>query len=80
MHRYVVLLILSFFSWQMTLAQAAAPAQQSATYEDEYALYQKANGETNAVQKKALIMEFVKKYSKSDLDTHISGPVRSVLQ
>lgn len=72
MHRYVVFLILSFFSWQMTLAQANGAAQ-SATYEEEYALYQKANAETNAAQKKALLMEFVKKYKKSDLDTHISG-------
>jgi len=72
MHRYVVLLILSFFSWQITLSQANG-AQQSATYEEEYALYQKANGETNAVQKKALIMEFVKKYSKSELDPHVSN-------
>jgi len=70
MHRFVVLLILSFFSWQMTFAQAGAA--QSATYEEEYALYQKANGEANAVQKKALVMEFVKKYSKSELDTHVS--------
>jgi len=72
MHRYVVFLILSFFSWQITLARAS-DAQQSATYEEEYALYQKANGEASSVQKKALIMEFVKKYSKSDLDTHVSG-------
>jgi len=72
MHRFVVLLILSLFTWQITLAQTSG-AQQSATYEEEYALYQKANGETNAVQKKALIMEFVKKYSKSDLNTHVSN-------
>jgi hypothetical protein len=72
MHRYVVFLIFSLFTWQVTLAQASG-AQQSATYAEEYALYQKANDETNAVQKKALIMEFVKKYSKSDLDTHISN-------
>ncbi len=72
MHRSVVLLILSLFTWQISLAQASG-AQQSATYEEEYALYQKASGETNAAQKKALIMEFVKKYSKSDLDSHVSG-------
>ncbi|MFB3905694.1 MAG: tetratricopeptide repeat protein [Acidobacteriota bacterium] len=64
--------MLYLVSWQIISSQASA-AQQSATYEEEYALYQKANGETNAVEKRALLMQFVKKYSKSELDTHISG-------
>ncbi|RPI24540.1 MAG: hypothetical protein EHM61_16810 [Acidobacteria bacterium] len=72
MLRYGALLILSLFSWQFSLAQANA-TQSSPTYEQEYALYEKANAATDSGQKKALLLEFVKTYKKSDLDSHISS-------
>ena len=48
------------------------PAQQSDTYEQEYALYQKAQQETDPSKQRALCLEFVKTYEQSQLDEHVS--------
>lgn len=47
-------------------------AQQSDTYEQEYALYQKAQQETDPSKQRALCLEFVKTFKESQLDEHIS--------
>lgn len=48
------------------------PAQQSATYAQEYEMYQKAQQETNAANQKALVLDFVKKFKESQLDEHMA--------
>ena len=47
-------------------------AQQSPTYAEEYALYQRAQAETNQQKQKELALEFVRTYKQSELDPHIS--------
>lgn len=47
-------------------------AQQSPTYAQEYALYQQAQGETDAAKKKQLVLDFVSQFKESELDPHIS--------
>lgn len=50
---------------------AGTAAQEGDTYAAEYDLYQKAAQETNMTQRVALIMEFVQKYEKSQLDPNV---------
>jgi hypothetical protein len=47
-------------------------AQQSPTYAEEYALYQQAASETSAAKQKDLVLQFVGKYKKSELDSHVA--------
>jgi tetratricopeptide (TPR) repeat protein len=46
--------------------------QDSPTYAAEYELFKKAEGETNAAQREALITEFIKTYPESVLDPNVS--------
>lgn len=46
--------------------------QQSATYAEEYALYQQAQAESNPTQQKQLCLQFVQKFPKSELDAHVA--------
>lgn len=55
-----------------TFLNTPAVVQQSATYAEEYALYQQAQAETNAAQQKQLVLQFVQKYQTSELDAHIA--------
>lgn len=45
---------------------------QAAASLDEYALYEKAEQETDAAKRQALLLEFVQKYPKSALDPNVS--------
>jgi tetratricopeptide (TPR) repeat protein len=54
------------------MATALLVGQESATYAEEYELYQKAQAETNVSQQKDLALEFVRTYEKSQLDSHIA--------
>jgi tetratricopeptide (TPR) repeat protein len=58
----------------ISLVCLASPlwAQQSDTYNEEYDLYQKARGETDQTAQVAVVMEFIQKYEKSELDEHVS--------
>lgn len=60
-------LLLSLFCFPVS-----ASGQQSPTYDQEYDLYQKANAATESVQRKSLVLEFVRKFQKSELDPNIS--------
>ena len=47
-------------------------AQQSATYGEEYALYQQIEAETAPAKRKELVLQFVRQFQKSELDPHVS--------
>ncbi len=54
-------------------AHSLPPAlQQSPTYAQEYALYQQAQNETDAVKRKQVILDFLTQFKSSELDPHIS--------
>ena len=46
--------------------------QESETYAQEYELYQKAEAETDAAKRRALLLEFVKTYKESALDPNVA--------
>ncbi len=46
--------------------------QQSATYAEEYELYEQAEAETDIADKRALLIQFVETYKESALDPNIS--------
>lgn len=73
-HLYPLLLVLS------GLFIFPSFAQQSATYADEYALYQQAQAETDGAKQKALVLDFVRKYSQSELDPHVAYVYQQYLQ
>jgi tetratricopeptide (TPR) repeat protein len=56
----------------LVLALAPLFAQEEGTYEQEYALYQKARGEADPAKQQAICLEFVKTFKESQLDEHIS--------
>ncbi len=61
------------FSLAMVIVLPAGIAAQTGdTYAEEYDLYEKANQETNVAQRAALIIEFVQKYKKSQLDPNVA--------
>lgn len=62
----LVSLILLVISVSPVLAQAGE------SYQQEYALYQKAQAETDATAQRALCLEFVQQFKESQLDEHIS--------
>lgn len=46
--------------------------QESDTYDEELALYNKADQETDQAQRRTLLLEFVRKYPESKLDQNVS--------
>lgn len=56
----------------LVLTAQLAIAQQSDTYAEEYAFYQKAEQEKDPAKQKALVLEFIQKYKSSQLDPNIS--------
>lgn len=65
----MVLLVVSL----CCLPLAAQETTQPEGYQDQYALYEKANAESNPAQKRAICLEFIKKFKTSELDQHISA-------
>lgn len=49
-----------------------AIAQQSATYAQEYALYQEAQGTTDAAKRRQIVLDFVGQFKESELDPHVA--------
>ncbi len=66
----MVLLVVSLICLPLA-AQETSQASQG--YNEQYLLYEKANAEKDAVQKRAICLEFVKKFKSSELDAHISA-------
>lgn len=55
-------------------------AQESDTYAEEYEMYTKIEAETDVSAKKAMALEFVKKFDKSQLDPNVSYIYSQALQ
>jgi len=56
----------------LAFVSSAAAIQESDTYAEEYALYQKADQEKDPAKQKALVLEFMKKFKSSRLDPNMS--------
>jgi tetratricopeptide (TPR) repeat protein len=64
----------------ISLLFVQAIAQESDTYAEEYEMYTKIENESSAANQKALALEFVKKFKKSQLDPNVSYYYAQALQ